>query len=904
MKKSLVWVLTAAIAASALTACAQDGGKYLLSFRETEGGSVLCFGNGFESAEGAFGVRVAYDTIDGVSEMFLAHYTSVTETETGYFAEAVVTTDGGSRVKASDTITAREGKVSVSRTIKVEVAGAGEIGFAVYFPLVSNDVKRAEEFEWFSPSGYYGNDSYTFTGAGVKSGFSGETSVIAADYAGAPLLTAFDGKSALTLLDTTAGFRETIGEDFGVKENKVLIDERMNMPGIGITNLEKPDGVHTQIFHAYPSHSYNYIALNPFNTQYRMLPVQEGLTRTIGFELACRDEESFSAACKTAWREAYSRYAVTDKRYAATDVKDALLRAVDRSYGVLGGVPQYMTNADHFKAESGFLYRNVDLAMLMLSEGRRTLNEGYTAHALAVIDSQVSRGALDENLIETDPLHAARASSDALTNLLRAYENELEYGIEHHDWLNYIMRRAEVCMQDESWLDAAFLTELARVTGGKLFTDKSVLLMERVEQDHRAFRFTGSITNPAAEQIIDRESGIIALGIYLNLYELTGNGKWLPLAEHAALFVESWHQIQPILLEPYDCTGTEQDWIDSIPANQGYLGNGKIMPYGLSYVSAQTPVADISGVLAAPDFYRLYLVTNDGHYLDFYEYITYNSTLYVNMGDKIGLMDDVIHSSGEGFINEYIGIGSGGDKAALRRGSMHDSNIGWTPYAILQNYERVYRLTENLETKDGKIVVGDDMNRDFDLAKHKYVFETDAGYVYDLNEYCDVSSVTGTKVQFSKDGVNWFDGGEGRVRARFVRTAEKNAQIFGLPATYDLLSANAKVSSLNGGTPYLAVDAHNYATSYAAATGDEILLEFTEAKDVYQIAVRFSQTGKCGFVVETSRDGILFDEYAMFEGEASVYSLGRFADGVKFVKLRFLSGFPMQLQDFKVLGER
>lgn len=905
-RKALSLVMAAALGATMFVACAPEGSEkdYTLSFRETENGQVLCFGNGFETSEGALGVRVARDTVDGVSEIFSANYSSVTRTENGYLAEATVTTGGGSRIKAVDEIKTASGRVTVSRTLTVESAAEGELGFTTYFPLVNKEVKKAEEYSWFCPSDYYGNDQYTFCGAGVKTGFMGDMSVVAADNAGAPLLTAYDGESSLTLLDTTAGFRETLGEDYGVGENKVIIDGRLNMPGIGVANLEKSDGVHAEMFHTYPSCSYNYIMLNPFNTQYRMLPMEEGLTRKIGFELLCGEEESFSAACKTAWREAYSRYAVTDKRYAATDVKDALLRAVDRSYGVVGGVPQYMTNADHYKADSGFLYRNVDLAMLLLSEGRRTLNEGYIKHALEVIDSQVARGSLDENLIDTDPLYVARASSDALTNLLRAYENELACGIEHHDWLNYLLKRAEVCLEDNSWLDAAFLTELARVTGGKLFLDKAVSLMEGVEAEHRNFRYVGAITNPHAEQLIDRESGIIAFGIYLNLYEQTNDDKWLSLAEHSALYVETWHQIQPILLEPLDCTGLEEDWISSTPTHQGYLGNGKIMPYGLSYISGQTTSSDISGVLAAPDFYRLYLITNDEHYRDFYEYLTYNATLYVNMGDKIGLMDDVLHSSGEGFMNEYIGIASGGDKAVLRRGSMHDSNIAWTPYAILQNYERIYKLTEDSKTKDGKIVVGDDMHRDFDLAKNKYVTQTEDGFIYDLNEYCDISAVNKAEnVTFSLDGENWFIKGEEKVRARFVKAETAAAEIIGLPATYDLLSAKATVTATSGQNYAYAVDAHNYNTAYTALSDSELLLDFGAEKDVYQIAVKFTATGGISFKVETSRDGETFTPYAAFNGERFVYTAEKFAGGVRYVKLTMLSGTQILIEDFKVLGE-
>ena len=891
-------------------------GDLSVEFKDAKDGKELVLSGGWSTSKGALGVRVAYDTVDNVSEILYAHYESVVELDGGFLATARVTTPNKSVIVAADTLKTSGTKLDVSRSITVEEAGEGDLGFMTYFPLENSVEKKAEEYEWFCPSNYYGNDSYTFSGAGVKTGFTGEQSIVTADNMGAPVLAAFDGKTSFSLMDKTAGMRETSGEDLGVRVNRIVVDERLNMPGIGLCNTDGTDGTHAGIFHAYPAYSYNYIAIFPFHTQYRMLPVTEDLTREVAFEIERSGEyENLAAAATDAWRKSYAHYAVTDKRYAATDVKDTLLRNVNNSFGVSGGMPQYMINADHFEPESGFLYRNADLAWLLLAEGRRTLNESYVNNALAVLNSQVAAGRLDENLIfGGNTQHYNRASSDALVSLIWAYKTELSYGIKHNDWLNYLLRRADAHMDSRNWMDVNFFTELAKLTGAGLFIEKAAELAESVIGEHKKFIFKGAITNPAADPIVDRESGILAMRGYIDLYELTGQAKWLDMAETAALFVESMHQIQPINLEPFDCTGVESD-ITSHPTNQGYLGNGRVMPYGLSYISGQTTSADLAGVLAAPDFYRLYKYTRDEHYYDFYDYVTYNATLYVNMGDKVGMMDDVVHSTGLGFINEYIGLAVGDDPAVYRRGSMHDSNIAWVPFAILQNYERTYQILKEPDSKDSRIVAGDDIRRGYNLAKNKYVTETAEGYIFDLNEYCNVETVkglSGQSVRFSKDGETFFagEGAEGTAakRVRYVQILTEtelpeNLEIIGLPLTYEVLSYGAGVTENGGGNnPAGAVDAHNYVTSYTPKAGCSITLDFGSAKEIYQAVVRFKTLHDFKFVVEVSSNGEQWTTFASFVGAKTLYAQNGYASGVRYVRLTFIEGAMAEIQDFKVLG--
>lgn len=878
-----------------------------LSFIDGDDGKILSLNGKYQTTDGALGVAVAYDDIDGVSETFYAHYFSVEKKDGGYEAKAQVTTEKGSIVSATDFIVEADGKVSISRKIKVEKGNAEDLGFMSFFPMETVTAKKAEDYQWFSPANYYGNDDYTFTGVSGKSGFNGKHSMITADNMGAPLVMMYDGNIGLSVLDKTAGMRETVAADMSIQTSWILVDERFNMPGIGISNVEREDGMHVQLVHAYPAYSYNYLSIHPFNAQYRMLPMKENLERTVGFEWTVGDYTSFTKASETTWREAYDDYAVVDKRYAATDVRDVLLRAVDASFGVANGIPQYMTKADHYEAESGFLYRNADLGWLMLAEGRRTMNPTYVDHALQVINTQVRLGRLDEGILFSDPLHRARASSDALTSLVRAYERELAYGEKHTDWISYLIKRAEVRMTNGRWIDAQFLTELARVTGNKTYLDKSVELMEEEMINHAKFRYTGGITNPAGDPFIDREAGIIALDIYVNLYEQTGAEQWLAMAKQTAFFVESTHQLQAIMLDVYDCTGYENDALDGTPTMQGWLGNGKIMPYGLSYIGGQCTSADISGVLAAPEYLRLYELTGDQHYLDFYQYITYNATLYVNMGDKVGLMDDMLHSSGLGFINEYVGLAVSGDKAVSRRGSVHDSTIAWCAFSILQNYERTYNYLQKEGEADSHYVAVDDFTRSFNVAKNKYKTNVTDGTVFDLLEVCTIEKIVNFDgdISHSLDGKAWTKKDGETVNARYVKlhtqTVAENVEIIGLPVLYQELSRNQTVSCSNGNTGYEAVDG-NYGTGWTVSNNSTLTIDLGGLHDIFTVATTFAFEGNHNFKVELSADGEVWTEYAVYTGKRRVYVSEESALGVRYVRVVYTSGVSPRLTEIKVLG--
>ena len=387
----------------------------------------MVINNDYETGVGAFGVLISYDDIDYLSPIFSSNYQSVEKEGDKYICTATVTTKKGSKFKAVDTIYQENDRIKIEREFTVLEANANDLGFSVYFQIENKEQAAPLDYKWFCPSAYYGNDDWTFNGTGEKVAFTESEAVISNDNSGIPLLLNYKDQKAFSILDTTDGYRETIASDYGVTDNHILVDERFNVGGIGLKEIEVNDAIHTQIFQTYPSYSFNFLGIYSFAAQYRMLPVVEGLTRNISFELNLKKYDSFYLANKAEYRYGYDHYAVIDKRYAAQDVLDATLEYLDKSYDVKEGVPQYMVHSDHAVPDSGFLYRNTDIAGFMLSNGRRLNNEKYINNALTVLENHIANDRLDKGLVASDDLtYTKRASNDALYNLCLAYNLELK----------------------------------------------------------------------------------------------------------------------------------------------------------------------------------------------------------------------------------------------------------------------------------------------------------------------------------------------------------------------------------------------------------------------------------------------------------------------------------------------
>lgn len=640
---------------------------------------------------GVFGVQVSYDDFDNVSEIEYAYYKEYSEVNEGFIAIAEITTEDGSVFRTEDSYRISEEGVEIVRNFEVLEGGDAQ-GFMTYYPI--RDVQTGEVLsrEWFAPGAYYGNEQCNFWGSGIKFGYS-KNAVANVDNLSAPIMANYYNGIAMSITDRTRGYRETIVDDAWATTSSIMVDEVFNIPGIGLKGVGDNEKMQVEMYHCYPTPTHNYINLYPFVYNYRMLPITEGLYRETAFEIKIDEYEDFDAAIENLWNEVYEEYAVVEYRYTPLEVYEVLTEHVYNSHAVINGIPQYMTETDHFCSESGFLYRNTDLASLMISAGYRLNKPEYIEQATELIDFHVDKDLMVDNVV----YEMERSETEGVMAVLEAYKTHLEHGVNKSDWLAYVLEKTEQKREVADAMNIPLFLMVAEYTKDNSLVELSAEILEHYEENHEKYFYEGAIMNPAADIIPSRESAMIFIDVYLKMYEMTGEKKYLEMSEKCAIYTESNMILQNIEMEAKGSTGYEAS--DTGRYREiGMLGNSQVKPYGLSWISGQTGSADNYLAYAVPTFIRLSEVTGNQGYKEFADYTMTNTMLYVNMGDKDWIMDDIRHSTGYGFQNEYFGIAASSDSESSGRGTMHMSNLAWNMFVILYGLDFIADYDENFFT--------------------------------------------------------------------------------------------------------------------------------------------------------------------------------------------------------------
>ncbi len=887
-----------------------DPQDFSASFVQTDNGYVFSLVNGRESlatANGAVGVR--FNEGANAGETIYAHYSTVQEVEGGYKAQASVTGPLGSVVQVTDYYYVTKTGVDVTRTMDVANVG-GEEGFATEYPIFTQNEETISESDWFNPSQFYVSGTHSFITTNARTPLSSTTGefVISSNNTSALMLSKFKNGYVTTLTDTSHTQLVTTYEDtkdiINNSEDSMVIHEAISVTGIVYGDYLDESTLNNlvKMSFCFPSHE---VLSADGGTAWRLLPVEKNLTRTISFSLTIEEEDDFYSMVESSWRNAYDSLAITDKRYDQEAVYNALLESMKRSYSVskVWKVPMYMTNAEDYQPNSGFLYRNADIAFLMYKAGLRNNNQTYINQAIAVLEDQISTDKLDENIFwgagaELKPIYY-RTRYEGFAVVLDLYDffkaNNINHsGVLSQNYLkNYIIERAEKYKNETDVMGLIFYTKLWKYSEefNIDYSQTAIRLLDKVAEENRFFDgYFGSVEHNDLNAYIGvAEDAMIILNAYLNAYEVTGATRYLDLAKNCATWLETFNMLSPMNLNLYGDDGSQA-------YNSSFIGNERFLAYGYNFNNTKHFILDCPTVSSAIDFEKLYLITGDSHYLDFAQRLVYNSSLYVNMGDKVGLMDDPLNSSGDGFINEFVG-NTTGDTTFFDggiRGAAHTSNIGWCGYQLMYVYDK---LDENRNSALAKAVF--EADRRYNLATYKLTscdrskvenfnfspekavdgdlstyWATCSSYmIVDLNEICGFTDITLTsvantnaklKVYLSTDGKTYEELGDldfaGTTRAtlacrkiaryvKFVSTGNEKISeisIFGIPEYYNTFSYSADVTG--DGNVAACVDryvdgSYAYATNYDTAwevTGTQTLVvDMREVKAIAQFALMF-----------------------------------------------------------------
>ncbi len=961
MKRILGVILATAMLCGVVppgAACSQDKGKNkvsgagytIVSVKSADGYAVKISKNGvtYSTTSGALGVRFDKNSFRADDPVY-ASYKSVVPTDGGLVGTGTASSAYGTVISFEDYYSVAGDCVNVER--KFTVAAAGEdLGFSTELKLTDENSGGILDSEWFIPSTHYITGKHTFSETSTRMYFSGSSLVVPADDVSVLMAARYQDGKSFSLLDTTPGYRENIIADAESNATVLYIDENINVPGIYIGAEEGK----VSISHLYPS----YVNKKADVYTWRLLPVKEGLTRSVSFSVRIGEEKDYAEVLQNNWRRAYERFGYADKRYAASDVYETLIDAIDRSYSASntwGNIPMYMTNTDHYFPDSGFLYRNLELATLMLKEGRARRDEKMTSEAWTVIEDQLNNDRLDTKLSAYPPENSVykRVLFDGLGAAVELYVYESKSGEGDprflSDLLNYIVDKAEKYKHENSAMALNFYMPLYKYQQ-ELFVDYREVAQRILEkayvdtEDYKGYYGGVESTNTF---ISVAEDYMILFRAFLDAYETDGGQKWLDKAIVLGDYLETYQMIQPFELNLIGSTGAEGYYL-------AFMGNERFLGHGYIFNNTQHGILDIANTSSVIDYYRLYEYTQDKHYLDFAQSKLYNSLLYVNMGDKVGYMDDLVHSAGKGFMNEFVGnstFNSGYAEAGIR-GAAHDSNIAWNVWQIVSVFEWFKEnkggilpeemnaeLTHNLAFT--KYAEGDAVSPMFSAAKAVDGDENtcwkpagDKSVIIDLNEFCRLSEVkisassagASATVSYSADGVNFtgetpatFTDKTGKAEinavARYIKiVCDTEIGIFeiaveGVPVFYETLSYEAEVIGYSGdSSPAGCLDESNYKTSWNAGATDaarELILDFGSKRMIFQTALKLNGVMDCAYRIEVSDDNVNYRLYAEETGgvDKLVFVSAGYAEA-RFVKLTLLSSSAdnFLVGDFKVMG--
>lgn len=132
---------------------------------------------------------------------------------------------------------------------------------------------------------------------------------------------------------------------------------------------------------------------------------------------------------------------------------------------------------------------------------------------------------------------------------------------------------------------------------------------------HKKYHYCACVVdNP---QVIDSESGYMAMVGFLSLYDLTRDTKWLEAAEQAATYTETWVYSFEI---PVEDDRAEDNPI--FPRDRSIVGQ-HLIAIGHS-------AADLGFAWTSFAYYRLYLLTGNAHYLKMARMSAHNSKQSMN----------------------------------------------------------------------------------------------------------------------------------------------------------------------------------------------------------------------------------------------------------------------------------
>lgn len=602
-------------------------------------------------------------TLEVNAETLTGHYFNVKAVKDSLICVARLKSDNGSVFLIKDIFSAEiENHFFLDRSVCVEKAGRDDRFFNSYFGWTLQRRTKIDEFEFFVPGIWYRNNRC------LKPGF------LAADYSDnyfyfredrlpLPVVAACEKASglAIDMVHLNAVPTTFYGEN-GLDR---LVDGRMQFGSLGFTETE----AHSILF-VFPGieGEKTYVGrmrgLEKKGFAYRSHPVEKGFEQNYRLSFGFEQTKSFPELVEVVWKQAWDRYNPVVHKVNVKDAYEASIEVLDAYLLNLNGAPGwpfsiYLPNgiARAYNYQMGFIGFQISNAYFLLRYGLESGNEEYVREASEVIDFWVNHSQLESGLLKTwadayvdrkmtwrDYNTYMRVTAGGMEGMMGAWNTLKKHGIDKTGWLNYCKKYADWLVRNQeedgsfyicyNWKtgkpaheskytttnDIRFLVELYSATRDRRYLDAALKAGEfSYNFIHHDYLYVGGvIDNP---NVKDRESGQMALYAFLALYDATRDDKWKEAAIQAARYTETF-------MFSYDVPMAINDTLTDYPKDRDIVGQ-TLIATGHSGI-------DNGMAFSSFQYYRLYLMTGDKHFLHVARLIQNNTLGIMDLDGKMG----------------------------------------------------------------------------------------------------------------------------------------------------------------------------------------------------------------------------------------------------------------------------
>jgi len=644
----------------------------------------------------------------GITKWYYAFYDSVkyNASHDTVCCYGEIESDNGTHFQFSDIYTAGEQEASfhIARDLKILTPNPADRSFNSSMGFNHNRISSMTDYEFFAPGIWYKDSRYLPPHA-LAFDYNDNYFLFREDRMPLPLITMRNKSAGVTIsLLHTGGNPETFYGEDGLNE---ICDERIQFGSIGVQHFNK-----TSVVFLFPGSegekTYVYGGSTAKRWSLRSHPVKYGINHSYDLVLSFSETSSFEEAIRQSWQRAFELENPPIHYVDLQNVYENQIDLLNTYWASIEGAPGlpfsvYLPDGDPrlYSYNMGFIGMQIPCGYYMLREGLETNNQQLIDKGSSIIDWWAENSLTETGNLRTwvDPpnnwrsfYHTfLRVTSSGMEGALYAYSIMKKHGIEKPEWLEYCITYADWLIRNQNpdgsyYLSydyttdlpsheskfgtsnpIRFLLELYLVTADKKYLTTALKAADFSYRNiHENYGYVGSvIDNP---NVLDRESGQMALYAFLTLFDVTGDNKWLDAAIRAAEYTETWIFSWDIPIP----AGTPDP---AFPVHKDCTG--------LAIIASGHSAADNGISYNAFQYYRLYLLTGNDHFLQIAKLILHNAKQTMDWDGSLGYA--------------HPGLQTEAQQVCIPRGS---SVMQWLPWNTAANLDPMFRFKDAFGTMD------------------------------------------------------------------------------------------------------------------------------------------------------------------------------------------------------------